>query len=68
MRTSWEEAGGAAYTGGAPSVYLGLGSTTTLHVEDLDLPLRGDVRTGSGTVFARFDVDPAAACDTGIAH
>lgn len=68
MRKTWEDAGGAAYTGGAPSVYLGRGSTTTLHVDDLDLALRGDVRAGSGTVFARFDVDPAASCDTSIAQ
>ena len=67
MRTSWQAAGGAAYTGGAPSVYLGIGSTTTLHVDDMDYPLGGNVVSGSATVFARFDVDPAANSDGSIA-
>lgn len=67
MRTSWQAAGGAAYTGGAPSVYMGIGSTTTLHVDDMDYPLRGNAAAGSATVFARFDIDPAAASDGSIA-
>ena len=55
MCREWSQLGGGAYLGGAPAVYLGLGSTTTLHVDDRDMRCGPEADCGACTVFARFD-------------
>ena len=57
MCREWSAHGPGAYLGGAPAVYLGLGSTTTLHVDHRDAPLSSYPEPSSCTVLARLDTN-----------
>ena len=57
MCREWSAHGAGACLGGAPAVYLGLGSTTTLHVDHRDAPLSSYPEPSSCTVFARLDAN-----------
>ena len=57
MCREWSAQGAGAYLGGAPAVYLGLGSTTTLHVDHRDAPLSLYPEPSSCTVFVRLDAN-----------
>ena len=57
MCREWSAHGVGAYPGGAPAVYLGLGSTTTLHVDHRDAPLSSYPEPSSCTVFARLNAN-----------
>ena len=56
MCREWSNLGDGAYLGGASAVYLGLGITATLHVDDRDVRRGPEADCGACTVFARFGI------------
>ena len=63
MRDVWSDAGGEAFAGGAPAVYIGDGPCTSLHIDIGDTPLFAptlppdDDRTPGCSVLLRVDWD-----------
>lgn len=62
MVKAWRTCGGAPFMGGAPSVYIGDGTCTNVHVDRKDFALPSSQGEQSCTVFSKFEYDGRPSC------